>query len=70
MICKACGVGIEVEDEYIPGIRGAEMALYQPVRGGIAEFRNRRWQKTLTCGNAGCGKTFEYRSDDLLLYHD
>jgi hypothetical protein len=26
------------------------------------------WQKTLTCVNPDCGRTREYRGDDLLLY--
>jgi hypothetical protein len=26
VFCKRCGKGIEVEDDYLPGIRGAQLA--------------------------------------------
>jgi hypothetical protein len=73
VICKTCGEAIEIEDDYIPGIRGTAIAasLYQPflpVEVRTVDFVNRAWQKTLTCGNPDCGKTHEYRGDDLLLY--
>jgi hypothetical protein len=71
VLCKSCGKGIEVDDEYIPGIRGAELAaiLYsKPVEGKIVDSAIRPWQKTLTCGNPDCGKTHTYRTDDLCLY--
>ncbi len=69
VICKSCRWKIEVEDEYIRGVRATEMAaaLYKPSGKGFPDFVD-AWQKTLTCGNPDCGKTREYRSDDLLLY--
>jgi len=72
VICKSCGKGIEIDDEYIPGIQGAEMAasFYRPFGGKTVDFVNRAWQKTLICGNPDCGKTHTYRSDDLRLYDD
>jgi len=77
VLCKSCGKGIEIDDEYIPGIRGAELAasLYTPFyehssqqEGRISDFVIRPWQKTLTCVNPDCGKTHTYRTDDLRLY--
>jgi len=78
VLCKSCGKGIEIDDEYIPGIRGAEMAasLYKPfyklfskpIEGKIVDSVIRPWQKTLTCENRDCGKTHTYRTDDLRLY--
>ena len=72
VVCKDCGERIEVEDEYIPGIRGTEMAarLYQPVAGRIVDFVNRAWRKTLVCVNPDCRQTHEYTISDLLLYND
>ena len=75
VLCRSCGRGIEIDDEYIPGIRVAEMAasLYgQPksVEREIVSSLNRPWQRTLTCGNPGCGKTHTYRAEDLRLYDD
>jgi predicted RNA-binding Zn-ribbon protein involved in translation (DUF1610 family) len=73
VLCKSCGKGIEIDDEYIPGIRGAELAasLYtvsKPVEVKIVDSVIRPWQKTLTCTNPNCGKTHTYRTDDLRLY--
>ena len=73
VLCKSCGKGIEIDDEYIPGIRGAELAasLYRasrPVERKIVDSVIRPWQKTLTCANPDCGKTHTYRTDDLRLY--
>jgi predicted RNA-binding Zn-ribbon protein involved in translation (DUF1610 family) len=73
VLCKSCGKGIEIDDEYIPGIRGAELAasLYtvsKPVEVKIVDSVIRPWQKTLTCTNPNCGKTDTYRTDDLRLY--
>jgi hypothetical protein len=71
VLCKSCGEGIEIDDDYLPGIRGAEMAasLYKhfstPINSAI-----RPWQKTLTCGNPDCRKTHTYGTDDLRLYDD
>jgi hypothetical protein len=62
---------IEVEDEYIPGVRATEMVVfYTPAGKQFADVVNVVWQKALTCGNPVCGKTHEYRGDDLLLYDD
>jgi hypothetical protein len=62
VICKSCGERIQIDDEYIPGIRGAEIAasLYQPVAGRNLDFVNRAWQKTLICENPDCRQTHEY----------
>jgi hypothetical protein len=73
VLCKSCGKGIEIDDEYIPGIRGAEMAasLYtvsRPVKGKIVDSVIMPWQKTLTCANPDCRKTHTYGVDDLRLY--
>jgi hypothetical protein len=69
VICNSCGERIEVEDEYIPGVRASEMAVfYKPVRAVFADAVNVAWQKTLTCGNPDCGQTHAYGRDDLLLY--
>jgi hypothetical protein len=72
VICKNCGERIPIEDEYIPGIRGAEMAasLYQPGGGRTLDSVNRAWQKTLLCENPDCRQTREYTGNDLLLYND
>jgi len=43
-------------------------ALYKPVGKTFPDFVNAAWQKILSCGNPDCGKTQEYRGDDLLLY--
>jgi len=65
VLCRSCGRAIEIDDDYIPGIRGAEMAasLY-----GHIHKHPRPWQKTLTCGNPDCGKTHTYTTGDLRLY--
>jgi predicted RNA-binding Zn-ribbon protein involved in translation (DUF1610 family) len=73
VLCKSCGKGIEIDDEYVPGIRGAVLAasLYQvarPVEGSILSSAIRPWQKTLSCANPDCGKTHTCRTDDLCLY--
>jgi hypothetical protein len=72
VVCKGCGDRIEVEDEYIPGIRGAEVAarLYRPSRGGSVDFVNRAWHTTLICGNPDCRQTHDYTASDLVLYND
>ena len=75
VLCKSCGKGIEIDDEYIPGIRGAEMAAFyehfpKSVERGVADSASRPWQKTLTCENPDCGKTHTYKTDDLRLYDD
>jgi len=73
VFCKSCGKGIEIDDEYIPGIRGAEMAasLYtvsKPVDGKLVDSAIRQWQNTLTCANPDCRKTHTYGTDDLRLF--
>lgn len=70
--CKSCGERIEIEDEYIPGIRGSEMAamLYQPVGKRTLDFADKAWQKTLTCGNPDCQQLHRYTGSDLRLYND
>ena len=72
VVCKNCGQKIQIEDEYIPGIRGTEIAasLYQPVGGRSVDFANGAWRKTLTCENPDCRQTHEYAGSDLLLYND
>jgi len=62
---------MEIDDDYLPGIRGAEMAsLYhsQPAEGKIADSVITPWQKTLTCENPDCRETHTYGTDDLRLY--
>jgi hypothetical protein len=72
VICKNCGERIEVEDGYIPGIRGVEVAasLYHLGAERTIDFVNRAWQKTLICVNPHCRQTHEYTGSDLLLYND
>jgi hypothetical protein len=80
VLCKSCGKGIELDDEYIPGIRGAQMAasLYshfykhflKSAKQRVVDSANQPWQKTLTCANPGCGKTHTYKTDNLRLYDD
>jgi len=69
--CKSCRCPVEVEDEYIHGIRAAEMAaaLYKSVGREFSDFRNFEWRKTKICGNPGCRKTHDYTVDDLLVYN-
>jgi hypothetical protein len=73
VLCKSCRTGIEIDDEYLPGIRGAEMAasfykVSRPVEGKIVDSVIGSWQQTLTCANPDCGKSHTYRADDLRLY--
>jgi hypothetical protein len=70
VVCRSCRREIEIEDEYVRGVRAVEMAaaLYKPSGKGLPDFVNAAWQKTVTCGNPDCGKTNEYSGDDLLLY--
>jgi hypothetical protein len=76
VLCKSCGKGIEIDDEYLPGIRGAEMAasLYRhfskPGEGKIVDTAIRPWQRTLTCEDPDCRETHTYGTDDLRLYDD
>jgi hypothetical protein len=78
VICKGCGRGIEIDDEYVPGIRGVQFALKsQPSPPGtsltdhlVRALRSGAWEKTLTCGNPDCAKTYEYRSEDLRLFDE
>jgi hypothetical protein len=74
-MCKSCGGAIEIEDEYIPGIRATEMAAvlyagFSRAAGEQSAGGDTTWRKTLTCGNSRCGNMHEYRSDDLLLFDD
>jgi hypothetical protein len=68
--CKGCGERIPIEDEYVPGMGGAEIAasLYRPVARRTLDWLNRAWRKTLICENPHCRQTHEYTSGDLLLY--
>ena len=65
---------MEIDDDYLPGIRGAEMAasLYKPffkaTEGKTVDAAMRSWLKTLTCENPDCRKTYTYGTDDLRLY--
>jgi hypothetical protein len=70
VICRTCQRSIEVDDEYIQGIRATEMAaaLYKSNGRTFPDLTNAAWQKTLTCENPDCRKTHEYRGGDLLLY--
>jgi hypothetical protein len=70
--CENCGERIQIEDEYIPGIRGAEISarLYQPVAVRTLDLVNTAWQKRLTCENPACQQTYTYTGSDLLLYND
>jgi hypothetical protein len=76
VLCKSCGKGIEIDDDYLPGIRGAEMAasfykrIPKPVGGQIVDSAIRPWQKILTCHNPDCRETHTYGTDDLCLYDD
>jgi len=80
VLCKSCGKGIEIDDEYIPGIRGAQMAaslcshfykhFLKSARQRVVDSANKPWQKTMTCAHPGCGKSHMYRTEDLRLYLD
>ena len=72
VICKNCGERIQIEDEYIPGIRGTDIAasLYQMAGERTLDFVNRTWQETLICQNPDCRQTHEYTASDLRLYND
>jgi hypothetical protein len=43
-------------------------ALYKSIEKKFPDFVNVAWQETLTCENPDCGKTHEYRGEDLMLY--
>lgn len=75
VMCKSCGGAIEIEDEYVPGIRATEMAAvlyagFHKAVGGKSADVNTTWCKILTCGKLDCGKMYEYGCDDLLLFDD
>jgi len=63
--CKSCGESIAIDDEYLPGIRAADMAAQYSK--GSKFVATQRWQKTLTCNNPNCRATHTYRVDDLRL---
>lgn len=71
--CKSCGGVIEIEDEYVRGIRPIEMAtvlyagFHEPAGEEAADVKI-AWRKTLTCEKSDCRKTHSYRSEDLLLF--
>jgi hypothetical protein len=75
-LCTRCGRGIEVDDDYVPGIRGPEIAasLYKPflkpVEGGITSSAIQPWRRTLFCENPTCRESHIYGTDDLRLYED
>ena len=62
--CKSCGKEIEIDDDYFPGLRAAQMAV---LYGSVPERAEPEleWQRTLTCG---CGWTYTYNIDDLVVY--
>jgi hypothetical protein len=74
VLCKTCGKGIEIDDEYLPGIQGAELAarLYKhfdkPDEGKVETVGP--WQKTLSCENPDCRETHTYGADDLRVYDE
>lgn len=72
--CKSCGREIEIDDDYIPGIRGVQIAanlyMHLSTKAEVAASRIRPWQKTMTCENPGCRETRTYGTDDLCLYGD
>jgi hypothetical protein len=73
--CKTCGKGIEIDDDYLPGIHGAELAarLYKhfdkPDEGRIVGTVS-PWPKTLRCENPDCRETHTYGAGDLRLYDE
>jgi hypothetical protein len=72
VVCKNCGTEIEIEDDYIPGIQGAEVTarFYGSRRSETVDVVNRSWQRTLTCGNPSCGRARDYGADDLVLFEE
>jgi len=74
VFCKTCGKGIEIDDEYVPGIQGASIYRHfykyfpKSAKQAVVDSADRPWQKTLTCGTPGCGKTETYEADDVRLY--
>jgi hypothetical protein len=76
VLCKSCGKGIEIDDDYIPGIRGVQMAasfygrFSKPGQRTVVDSAIGPWQRTLTCENPNCSETHTYRADDLRLYDD
>jgi hypothetical protein len=70
VFCRSCGKGIEIDDDYLPGIRGAELAarLYKHLYKPVSAIRP--WQKTLTCENPDCREAHTYGADELRLYDD
>jgi hypothetical protein len=73
--CKTCGKGIEIDDDYLPGIHGADLAarLYKhfdkPDEGSIVGTVS-PWPKTLRCENPDCRETHTYGAGDLRLYDE
>ena len=73
VFCKSCGMEIELDDEYIPGVPGAEVAarlynhLLKATKGKISD--SPAWQKALICGNPGCWRTNTYATEDVRLYN-
>jgi len=85
VLCAGCGKQIEIDDEYVPGIRGGQLAtnvglpeqieivyknLPKSIQAKIPHLAIRPWQKTLTCENPDCRQTHAYGSRDLRLYDD
>ena len=62
VICRSCGERIEIEDEYIRGVRAADMAaaLYKPIGKSPPDFVTVAWQETLTCGNGDSDETEQH----------
>jgi hypothetical protein len=65
-------MAIEVDDEYISGVSGAQGAasLYMhPPQLTIAKIvYPPTWQKELICGSSTCRRTHTYTTADLRLY--
>jgi hypothetical protein len=72
VVCKSCEEKIPIEDEYVPGLLGAEIAarLYRPAPERVSDFANRAWQKRLSCRNPDCQQTHDYTGGDLVLYNE
>ena len=70
--CKSCGKEIEIDDDYVRGIRGVQMAanlyMHLSTKAKVAASRIRPWRKTLTCENPACRETHTYGTYDLCLY--